>query len=85
MTMGTSGMAEMGKHMEHMKVPENSIPMRGLQGKHDYIEMGGMFTVLKVRDGITGYEDPGWYDAPAGTQAAQASAADLAADGIETG
>ena len=45
--------------------------------------MGGMFTVLKVRDGITSYDDPGWYDAPAGTLAAQASAEELAADGIE--
>ncbi len=29
--------------------------------------MGGMFTVLKVRDNITTYEDPGWYRLPAGT------------------
>ena len=26
--------------------------------------MGGMFTVLKVRDGITSYDDPGWYKHP---------------------
>ena len=31
--------------------------------------MGGMFTVLKVRDGLTGYADPGWYRHPAGTVA----------------
>ena len=31
--------------------------------------MGGMFTVLKTRDGIRSYEDPGWYDNPAGTLA----------------
>jgi hypothetical protein len=31
--------------------------------------MGGMFTVLKVRDGITSYEDPGHYEPPAGTRA----------------
>jgi len=29
--------------------------------------MGGMFTVLKVRAGITSYEDPGWYKYPAGS------------------
>jgi hypothetical protein len=29
--------------------------------------MGGMFTVLKVRDDITSYEDPGWYRQPEGT------------------
>ncbi len=31
--------------------------------------MGGMFTVFKVRDNITSYEDVGWYDHPAGTVA----------------
>jgi hypothetical protein len=31
------------------------------------VEMGGMFTILKVRAGITSYEDPGWYKHPAGT------------------
>jgi hypothetical protein len=31
--------------------------------------MGGMFTVLKVRDDITSYDDPGWYEAPQGTVA----------------
>ena len=31
--------------------------------------MGGMFTTLKVRDGIKTYEDPGWYKHPAGTVA----------------
>jgi FtsP/CotA-like multicopper oxidase with cupredoxin domain len=80
MTMGQRGMAGMG--LMKMPVPENSVPMRGLPGKHDYIDMGGMFTVLKVRDAITSYEDPGWYENPAGTLAAPASAAELAADGI---
>jgi hypothetical protein len=31
--------------------------------------MGGMFTIVKVRAGITSYADPGWYQAPAGTRA----------------
>jgi hypothetical protein len=57
--------------------------MSGLIGKHDFIDMGGMFTVLKVRDGITRYADPGWYDGPSEMTAQQASAAELAADGIE--
>lgn len=35
------------------------------------IEMGGMFTVLKVREGITSYTDPGWYHNPPGTVAEQ--------------
>jgi FtsP/CotA-like multicopper oxidase with cupredoxin domain len=38
-TMGESGMAGMGEM--GMKVPRNSIPMVGAQGKHDYIDMGG--------------------------------------------
>lgn len=29
----------------------------------------GMFTVLKVREGITSYEDPGWYRHPGGSVA----------------
>jgi hypothetical protein len=31
--------------------------------------MGGMFTVVKIRDGITGFDDPGWYHHPPGTVA----------------
>lgn len=81
MTMGTDGMAGMG-HM-NMPVPENSIPMKGAPGKHGYIDMGGMFTVLKVRSGITSYEDPGWYNNPPGTLASEATAAELRADGID--
>ena len=37
------------------------------QGPFGNIEMGGMFTVIKIREGIASYEDPGWYDHPAGT------------------
>jgi FtsP/CotA-like multicopper oxidase with cupredoxin domain len=81
MTMGHTGMAEMAKMK--MAVPENSIAMQGLPGKHDYIDMGGMFTVLKVRDGIKSYEDPGWYDGPSESQARVATAEELAADGIK--
>jgi manganese oxidase len=80
MTMGQNGMAEMAKMK--MAVPDNSIPMIGTPGKHDYIDMGGMFTVVKVRDGIQSYEDPGWYDGPAEHQARVATAEELEADGI---
>ena len=32
--------------------------------------MGGMFTVVKVRDNLRSYDkDPGWYDHPGGTVA----------------
>jgi len=37
------------------------------------IEIGGMFTVLKVRDDLApgDYADPGWYEHPVGTVAYQ--------------
>ncbi len=80
-TMGHTGMgdhAQMG-----MPVPANSIPMVGARGKHDYITMGGMFTVLKVRDRLDGYDDPGWYENPPGTLASEATDAELRRDGID--
>ena len=41
------------------------------RGQFGAIEMGGMFTVVKVRDGLArnDYRDPGWYKHPAGTVA----------------
>jgi FtsP/CotA-like multicopper oxidase with cupredoxin domain len=83
MSMGQRGMAGMGQM--NMPVPDNSVPMRGLQGKHDYIDMGGMFTVLKVRDAIDSYADPGWYENPPGTLAGPATSAELEADGVKLG
>jgi manganese oxidase len=44
--------------------------------------MGGMFTLVKVRDKVSGQEDPGWYDNPQGTMAWLASGEELARDGI---
>ncbi len=84
MTMGEFGMGEMGVHVErgHMAIPENSIPMVGAYGPYDYITMGGMFTILKVRKNLDNYDDPGWYNAPRGTRADVASAAELERDGI---
>ncbi|HEY3665618.1 MAG TPA: multicopper oxidase domain-containing protein, partial [Polyangiaceae bacterium] len=81
MTMGQAGMADMGDMQ--MGVPKNSIPMVGGRGKHDIITMGGMFTILKVREHLSGYADPGWYDAPPGTTASAAASADLTRDGID--
>lgn len=82
MTMGETGMGNMG-HMAQMDVPENSIPMLGAAGPFGHIDMGGMFTIIKVRDGITSYTDPGWYRHPPGTVAERATAAQLRADGID--
>jgi len=54
--------------------------MVGAPGKHGYIDMGGMFTVLKVRENLTSYNDPGWYENPPGTSAILASNEDLQRD-----
>jgi manganese oxidase len=78
MTMGESGMADMGEM--GMPVPRNSIPMVGAQGKHDYIDMGGLFTIVKVRENLTSYDDPGWYENPPGTLASLASNDELQRD-----
>jgi FtsP/CotA-like multicopper oxidase with cupredoxin domain len=69
MVMGERGMADMGE-ME-MMLPEQTLPMMTGFGPYGAIEMGGMFTVLKVRaDQKPGdYSDPGWYAQPPGTQA----------------
>jgi hypothetical protein len=85
MTMGESGMGNMGKHIAagHMKAPPNSIPMIGSHGPFGYIDMGGMFTILKVRPNPANYEDPGWYQHPAGTVADRAAAEELKRDGID--
>jgi FtsP/CotA-like multicopper oxidase with cupredoxin domain len=65
MAMGQNGMGQM---ME-MGRPKNTVPMMTGTGPFGPIEMGGMFTVLKVRDGLKSYDDPGWYKHPEGTVA----------------
>ena len=40
-------------------------------GQFGPISIGGMFTVLKIRDGITSFDDPGWYKHPEGTVASK--------------
>ena len=69
MLMGERGMADMGE-ME-MPLPDNTLPMMTGQGPFGAVEMGGMFTVVKVRaDQKRGdYGDPGWYEHPKGTVA----------------
>ncbi|KQP67939.1 copper oxidase [Methylobacterium sp. Leaf111] len=69
MPMGSTGggmMAEM-----EMPLPENTLPMMTGAGPFGSVEMGGMFTVLKVRPGLAAddYRDPGWYQHPAGSVA----------------
>jgi FtsP/CotA-like multicopper oxidase with cupredoxin domain len=83
MTMGRNGMGEMAD-MHGMPVPRNSIPMRGGKGPFGAIDMGGMFTVLKVRERAAGPGDPGWFEHPDGTVASRAEAAELRRDEIRT-
>lgn len=76
MPMGREGMAE---HQEHTdgghRGPANTLPMMMGRGPFGNIEMGGMFTLVKVRDDIRAgdYGDPGWYDNPPGTVAGRVS------------
>jgi manganese oxidase len=69
MVMGERGMADMGS-ME-MPIPDNTAPMMTGKGPYGGVEMGGMFSMLKVRGGQKpgDYKDPGWYRQPPGTQA----------------
>jgi hypothetical protein len=68
MVMGSTGMA-MGE-ME-IPAPDNTLPMMTGSGPFGPIEMGGMFTVIKIRDGLArdDYSDPGPYRHPQGTLA----------------
>jgi len=70
MAMGEKGMAEMQSMSQHMSGPQNTLPMMMGQGPFGNIEMGGMFTVVKIRDHLASYnKDPGWYRHPPGTVA----------------
>ncbi len=69
MVMGERGMADMGEMQ--MLLPDNTAPMMTGKGPYGGVEMGGMFSMVKVRrDQKPGdYSDPGWYKQPPGTQA----------------
>jgi FtsP/CotA-like multicopper oxidase with cupredoxin domain len=71
MPMGKKGMAEMQDMAGMMPLPENTLPMMSGNGPFGPIEMGGMFTVIKIRDDIAAgeYHDPGWYKHPQGSVA----------------
>jgi manganese oxidase len=79
MAMGTDGMAMMGE-ME-MPLPANTLPMMTGTGPFGPIEMGGMFTVMKVRADLApgDYRDPGWYQHPQGTVAREVDVASAGA------
>ncbi|VVD94470.1 copper oxidase [Pandoraea capi] len=68
MAMGETGASMNGMEMP---LPENTLPMMTGTGPYGPIEMGGMFTTLKVRQDWPrdSYRDPGWYRAPPGSVA----------------
>lgn len=89
MAMGEHGMAEHQAHVDmgHMPGPDNTLPMMMGQGRYGNLEMGGMFTLVKVRDNLTDdnltddnptldnlTKDPGLYSPPEGTQAKKVAA-----------
>ena len=82
MTMGTNGMGDMGEM--RMPIPPNSLPMRSAPGPFGPIDMGGMFTVLKVREAPDSTDPSDWYAHPAGSVAGPADPARMAADGIKS-
>ncbi len=52
-----------------MPGPPNTLPMMGGEGPFGTVAMGGMFTILKVRDILAEGADPKWYPNPPGTVA----------------
>lgn len=69
MVMGERGMADMAEMA--MPLPENTVPMMTGEGPFGSVEMGGMFSVVKVRadQKPNDYSNPGWFKHPEGTRA----------------
>ncbi|HET9645973.1 MAG TPA: copper oxidase, partial [Burkholderiaceae bacterium] len=69
MAMGETGMHSMAEMA--MPMPDNTLPMATGTGPFGPVSMGGMFTVIKVRDNVArgDFRDPGWYKHPAGALA----------------
>ena len=76
MSMGSGGMSDMADMQ--MPLPDNTLPMMTGDGPYGSLEMGGMFSVVKVRDDVRAgdYRDPGWFEHPAGTVPSEYTAED---------
>jgi manganese oxidase len=74
MVMGERGMSDMAEMT--MEIPHNTAPMMTGEGPFGGVEMGGMFSMVKVRkDQKPGdYSNPGWYKHPEGTVAFEVNA-----------
>ena len=80
MVMGTEGMGEMATM--RMPVPENSTPMRGGVGPFGSIDMGGMFTLLRVREKSNTPASSEWFEHPARSVAGPADPSQMYNDGV---
>ena len=69
MVMGERGGGDMTAMQ--MPIPDNTLPMMTGTGPFGAIEMGGMFSTVKIRAGLArnDYKDPGWYQQQKGTVA----------------
>jgi FtsP/CotA-like multicopper oxidase with cupredoxin domain len=69
--MDMGGGDSMGDMQMNMPLPPNTLPMMTGTGPHGGIDMGGMFTVVKIRPDLQrgDYRDPGWYQSPPGSVA----------------
>ncbi|HEY9028611.1 MAG TPA: copper oxidase [Burkholderiaceae bacterium] len=76
MAMGSSGMSDMAEMQ--MPLPDNTLPMMTGDGPYGSLQMGGMFSVVKVRDDVRpgDYRDPGWFKHPAGSVPSEYTAGD---------
>lgn len=83
--MNINGMGDMfemyGSHKRmdrdvDMEFSPNLSPI-GNPGPFGVIELGGMFTLFKVRDNLISYVDPGWYQNPPGTVAETVNVEDM--------
>ncbi len=73
--MDVNGMGHMfemyGKGKKQGWQEKMNVAPLGNPGPFGVIELGGMFTILKVRNDLKDYKDPGWYQHPPGTIAEQ--------------
>lgn len=83
MTMGRNGMGEMSEMA--MPIPENSLSMRAAPGRFSPIDMGGMFTLLEVRERDERGRRPGGFPEASAPIAGPVPAARLLEDGIVLG
>jgi FtsP/CotA-like multicopper oxidase with cupredoxin domain len=81
MSMGQKGMGNMGDMQ--MAIPGNSLPMRGGAGPFGSIDMGGMFTILKVREDPDHADPSEFYAHPTDSVAGPAENSRMQADGID--